>query len=111
MLVQELNEEYLENLKDRLIFEIEIRYMTFGIDAKGENQWLQPMYLIPMWNIVEKIKTLKSYFNELDVIFPHEDVYRQPIDLSTVFPNDMIRSKEEEFIYKGGKIKIEYNYI
>lgn len=106
--VQELSEEFLWNLTYRLTFEIEIRYMVHG----GPNDpWEQPMYLIPMWNIVEKIKAFKRYFDEFNVIFPTEDVYRHPIDLSEVFPPEMIKVKEEEFLYKGEKIIVTYNYV
>lgn len=38
-------------------------------------------------------------------------MYRQPIDLSSAFPSNMINVKQEEFIFKGEMIKIEYNYI
>lgn len=109
-LEQELNQEYLENLCERLIFEIEIRYLIYD-DAEEGNPWLQPMYLIPMWNIVEKLKKFKPYFHELDIKFPTMEVYRQPMDFSTVFPSTMIRSKEEELIFKGEKIRVKYNYI
>lgn len=110
MIVQELNEEYLLNLLDRLNFEIEIRTIVHENRAELD-PWVQPMYLIPMWNLVEKIKVFKMYFYELDIDFPFFEVYRHPIDLSTAFPDNMIHIKEEEFIFKGEKIKIEYKYI
>lgn len=69
------------------------------------------MFLIPMWNILEKIKKFTQYFNELNVIFPFEEVYRQPIDFSTLFHADLIHTAEEELIFKGEKIKVSYNYI
>lgn len=112
MLVQEMSQDFLCNLKNRLDFEIEIRSFVIDYDsAKGGNPWRQPMYLIPMYNIVEKLKSFESYFNKLDVSFPTFEVYRQPFDLSTAFPNNMIHIKEEEFIFKGENIKVEYNYI
>lgn len=109
--VQELNEEFLLNLADRLTFEIEIRYMVYEGRNEKEDQWFQPMYLIPMWNIVEKIKSFEIYFKELDITFPWEEVYRHPIDLPTVFPTEMINIKEEEFIFNGEKIKVKYRYV
>lgn len=110
--VQELNEEFLYNLKDRLIFEIEIRYMVYdGCCKEEEDQWFQLMYLIPYWNIVQKVKEFTPYFEELNVRFPFEEVYRQPIELYTVFPSSMINVKEEEFIFRGEKIIVKYEYI
>lgn len=91
-MLQELNEDYLLNLCYRLDYEMELRTLAYSVD--GEDVWLQPMYLIPMWNI----------------LFPTH-MYRQPIDLSTVFPNHMIHIKEEEIIFKGEIIKIEYKYV
>lgn len=108
MLVQELNKEFLLNLVDRLTFEIEIRYMVYG---GHDEEWFQPMYIIPFWNIVEKIKSFKTYFDDLNIIFPTYDVYRQPFELLMTFPTDMISIKDEEFIYKGEKIKVKYRYI
>lgn len=108
-MLQEISEEFLVNLEDRLIFEIEIRTLVY--DQSENNSWLQPMYLIPMWNIVEKIKAFKPYFHKLNISFPTLDVYRQPIDLSTVFPDALIHIKEEEFIFNGEIIKIKYKYI
>lgn len=111
MMVQELNEEFLLNLLYRLDFEMELRTLAYSVDqSEGEDTWLQPMYLIPMWNMVEKLEAFKPYFNEFDVIFPTH-MYRQPIDLSTAFPHDMILIKQEEFIFKSEKIKVEYRYI
>lgn len=111
MSLQELHEEYLLNLLDKLELEIDIRSIVHDPAAEGGDPWEQPMYLIPMWNIIEKIKSFKSYFDEFNLLFPTEGVYRHPINLSTLFPDNMIHIKEEEFIYKGEKIKIEYNYI
>lgn len=110
-MLQKLNQEFLLNLVDRLTFEIEIRYMVYEGRSEEEDQWFQPMYLIPYWNIVEKIKEFTPYFIEFDVTFPLEEVYRQPIELSTVFPSSMINVKEEEFIFKGEKITVKYNHI
>lgn len=110
-MLQKLNQEFLLNLVDRLTFEIEIRYMVYEGRSEEEDQWFQPMYLIPYWNIIEKIKKFEEYFDELGIHFPTFDVYRQPIELSTVFPPDMIHTKEEEFIFKDEKIKVEYRYI
>lgn len=110
MLTQELNEEYLLILRERLDFEITLRSMSYD-QKPEENQWMQPMFLIPMWNILEKIKKFTQYFNELNVIFPFEEVYRQPIDFSTLFHADLIHTAEEELIFKGKKIKVSYNYI
>lgn len=109
--VQQLNKEFLLNLVDRLMFEIEIRYMVYEGRSEEEDQWFQPMYLIPYWNIVEKIKEFTPYFDEFDVTFPTEEVYRQPIELSTVFPSSLINEKEEEFIFKGEKIIVKYKCI
>lgn len=112
MRTQELNEEYLSNLLDRWGFENEIRALVCGYDPEiGEDPWLRPMYLIPMWNIFEKIKSFEQYFKEFDMIFPSGDIYRQPINFSTAFPSHMIHTKEEEFIFKGEKIKVAYNYV
>lgn len=111
MKIQELNEEYLLNLLDRLQFETELRYLTYDQCENEKNQWCQPMYIIPYWNIVEKIKSFTSYFRELNVTFPFHDIYNQPFDLSTMFPADMIRIKEEELIFKNEKIIVEYSYI
>lgn len=110
MQVQELHEEFLLNLEDRLRFEIEIRYMVYG-GRDEENQWLQPMYLIPMWNIVEKVQCFKSYFDELGVIFPTEYVCRHPLDLPDLFPDSMTHIVEEEFIFKGEKVVVKYRRI
>lgn len=105
-MLQELSEAFLLNLVDRLDFEIEIRNIVY------ENEtWLQPMYLIPMWNIVEKIKAFKPYFHKLNIGFPTFDICRHPIDLSTVFPDAMIHIKDEEFIFNGEIIRIKYKYI
>lgn len=109
--VQELNEEFLINLEHRLNFEIEIRYMVYEGRSEEEDQWFQPMYLIPYWNIVQKIIEFTPFFKEFDLKFPTESVYRQPIDLSTVFPSSMISIKEEEFIFKGEKITVKYECI
>ena len=110
-MLQELNDDYLLNLTYRLDFEIELRALAYSVDhSDGDDQWLQPMYLIPMWNIVKKIEAFKQYFVEFDIMFPTY-MYRQPIELSTVFPSHMIRSKEEEFVFNGEIIKIEYKYI
>lgn len=108
MQTQELHEEFLLNLCDRLYFEIDIRSMVHG---GREDPWQQPMYLIPIWNLVEKVKSFKRFFDELDVEFPTEEVYRHPIDLSTAFSEDLIRMKEEDFVYKGEHIKVAYKYI
>lgn len=110
MLTQELNEEYLLILRERLDFEITLRSMSYD-QKPEENQCMQPMFLIPMWNILEKIKKFTQYFNELNVIFPFEEVYRQPIDFSSLFHADLIHTAEEELIFKGEKIKVSYNYI
>lgn len=108
-MLQELSEEFLLNLVDRLDFEIEIRTLVY---SHSENEpWLQPMYLIPMWNIVEKIKAFEPFFHKLNIGFPTFDLCRHPIDLSTVFPDAMIRIKDEEFIFNGEIIRIKYKYI
>lgn len=105
-MLQELSENFLSNLVQRLDFEIELRTIVY------ENEpWLQPMYLIPMWNIVEKIKAFKPYFRKLNMDFPTYDVHSQPIDLSTVFPDAIIRVKEEEFIFNAKIIRIKYKYV
>lgn len=106
--MQEIHEEFLINLEHRLMFEIEIRYMVYG---ERDNQWLQPMYLIPMWNIIEKITSFKQYFDELNVIYPSADIYRQPQDISNLFPDSMISIVEEEFIFKGEKVTVKYRRI
>lgn len=106
--IQEIHEDFLFNLTQRLTFEIEIRYMEHG---GNPNPWEQPMYITPMFNIVEKIKAVESYFDEFNVIFPFEDVYRHPLDMRNVIPPEMIKVKEEEFLYRGGIIKIIYNYV
>lgn len=111
MKLQELNENYLWLLKQRLDFELEIRWMTYESCDDDVNPWCQPMYLIPYWNIIQKIIAFTKYFDELNVPLPFEEVYRQPIDLSTAFPDSLIHIKEEEFIYKGEIIKIDYKYI
>lgn len=108
-MLQELSEEFLLNLVDRLDFEIEIRTIVYS-HSKNE-PWLQPMYIIPMWNIVEKIKAFEPYFRKLNISFPKYDVYRQPINLSTVFPDAIIRTKEEELVFNGEIIRIKYKYI
>lgn len=108
-MLQELSEEFLLNLVDRLDFEIEIRAVVYS--QSENNPWLQPMYLIPMWNIVEKIKAFEPYFHKLNINFPKYDIYRQPIDLSTVFPDAITRIKEEELIFNGEIIRIKYKYI
>lgn len=69
------------------------------------------MYLIPMYNIVEKIKAFTSYFDEFDGIFSTEDVYRHPLNMTDVIPPEMIKVKEEEFMYKGEIIKVSCNYV
>lgn len=107
-MLQELNEDYLLNLCYRLDFEIELRTLAYSLD--DSDAWKQPMYLIPMWNIVEKIEAFKKYFVEFNVMFPTH-MYIQPIDLSTMFPSHMIRRNEEEFAFNGEIIKIEYKYI
>lgn len=110
--LQVLNEEFLLNLCDRLTFEIEIRYLVYEECAKTKGgQWFQPMYIIPMWNILEKIKQFEKYFEEFNLKFPLHDIYRQPFDFSMAFPTSMIHIKEEEFIFKDEKIKIEYKYV
>lgn len=56
-MLQKLNEEYLLNLSYRLDFEIELRTLAYSVDqSDGGDTWLQPMYLVPMWNIVKKLK-------------------------------------------------------
>lgn len=111
MLLQELTEEYLINLTIRLDFEIEIRTMVHDPTSAGRDPWMQPMYLIPMWNIIEKIKSFTSYFDKLNVQFPFFEVYRHPIDLNSAFPDSMISIKEQEFTFMGDKIKVAYKYI
>ena len=108
-MLQELNEEYLLNLLDRLCFELEIRSSVH--EYCDNDPWLKPMYIIPMWNIVEKLKKFEPYFDKFNIIFPTFDVYRQSINLETVFPSNIIHVREEEFIFKGEKIKIEYRYV
>lgn len=110
MQLQELNEEFLLNLEERLIFEIELRYMVHSDQAEGD-PWIQPMYLVPMWNIVEKIKSFKIYFDRLGVNFPFQEVYRHPIDLATIFPTDMIHYKTEELMFNGEKVTVEYRFV
>lgn len=107
-MLQNLNEDYLLNLCYRLDFEIELRALAHSVE--DSDAWFQPMYLIPMWNIVEKIKAFRQYFIEFDITFPSH-MYRQPIDLSTLFPSESIHIKQEELIFKGERIKVEYNYI
>lgn len=110
MLVQKLSEEYLLNLVDRLNFEIEIRAAVH--EGRCENDaWEQPMYLIPMWNIVKKIIAFKPYFYEMNINFPTLEVYRHPIEIDGIFPIEMINVKEEELIYKGEKIIVKYRCI
>lgn len=110
-MLQELNEDYLLNLTYRLDFEIELRALAYSsVHSDGEVIWIQPMYLIPMWNIVKKIEAFKQYYVEFNIIFPTY-MYRQAIDLSTVFPSHMIHTKVEEFVFKGEIIKIEYKYV
>lgn len=111
MKLQELNEEYLWLLKDRLDYELSHRFMICESCDDEMNPWCQPMYLIPYWNIIQKIIAFTSYFDELNVPFPFEEVYRQPIELSTVFPDSLIHSKEEELIFRGEIIKITYKYV
>lgn len=110
MLLQDLSVDFLDNLLERLDFEIGLRYMVHD-DSAERNPYYQPMYLIPMWNICEKIKSFKPYFDELDMIFPTLNVYRHPIDLFKMFPADIIKTKEEDFTYKGQPIKVTYKYI
>lgn len=107
-MLQVLNEDYLLNLCYRLDFEIELRTLAHSVE--NSDSWFQPMYLIPMWNIVTKIEAFKKYFVEFDIEFPRH-MNRQPIDLSTTFPIHTIHSKEEEFVSNGEIIKIEYKYI
>lgn len=109
-MLQELNEEYLLNLLDRLSFEMEIRTLVISDDAAGGG-WFQPMYLNPMWNIVEKIKAFKPYFDEIGIVFPFESVYRQPINFATLFDSSVIQSKQEELIFNGEIVIVQYNYI
>lgn len=112
LLVQVLNKEFLLNLCDRLTFEIEIRYFVYdGCEKKEEDQLYQPMYIFPMWNIVEKIKQFEKYFEEFNLKFPVEDIYKHPFDFNKIIPQSMIHSKEEEFIFNGEIIKIHYNYL
>lgn len=90
---------------------MELRTLAYSTSSPPDvDVWNQPMFLIPMWNIVKKIEAFKQYFAVFDVIYPSH-MYRQPIDLSTVFPEHMIHVKEEEFVFKGEIIKIQYKYV
>lgn len=110
-MLQGLNKDYLLNLTYRLDFEIELRTLAYSLDqSDGDEEWFQPMYLIPMWNIVKKIEAFKQYFVEFDIMFPTY-MYRHLIDLTAVFPSHMICNKEEEFVFNGEIIKIEYKYM
>ena len=107
-MLQDLNDDFLLNLLDR--FNI-LRAVV--CDNSGEyDPYYQTMYLIPMWNIVEKIKTFEPYFHKLNIIFPAIELHRHPIELSNhLFSCKMIHIKEEEFIFNGEIVKIEYKYV
>lgn len=109
--LQVLSEEYLLNLLDRFHYEFGLRCLVYEDKDDDKNPWFQRMYLVPMWNIIKKIEKFEPYFAEFNLVFSWLDIIRQPVDFSSLFPRNMIHSAEEEFIFKGQKIRIEYEYV
>lgn len=116
MKLQELNVEFLYHLIDRLSFEVQIQTNLHSDEYFGEVNWLkhpwyQPMYLVPFFNIVQRIKSLKHYFNEFNVDFPSDHVYGLPWQLLYAIPNEVEYIKEEELICNGEKVTVHYRQI
>lgn len=108
--IQELNKSYLLNLIKHLRSEKKKFYRAYPLYCQGKIPYdsFHEHYAIPLINIKEKIETFRYCFDELEVKYPKLPTIEEEVCRAVEYWYQE-EEIEEELIYKGEKITVEFD--